>query len=145
MKLYRFLDTPIALRDTVAAEMLQELRHYLLTGERGEQPKEEARFTGDTVSSGRNYDVSQHVAIIPVKGVLVSGADPWYGEMSYSSIEDDVRAALDDPDVKGIATGLLGAFASGATGNQNQQQQQQNPINSVMGLFKKKPAQQQPK
>jgi|SRR5579859_7209714 len=46
------------------------------------------------------------------------------------------------PDVKGIATGLLGAFASGATGNQNQQQQQQNPINSVMGLFKKKPAQQ---
>ena len=102
MKLYRFLDTPIALRDTVAAEMLQELRHYLLTGERGEQPKEEARFTGDTVSSGRNYDVSQHVAIIPVKGVLVSGA-AWYGEMSYSSIEDDVRAALDDPDVKGIA------------------------------------------
>jgi len=49
------------------------------------------------------------------------------------------------PDVKGIATGLLGAFASGATGNQNQQQQQQNPINNVMGLFKKKPAQQQPK
>jgi AsmA protein len=48
------------------------------------------------------------------------------------------------PDVKGIATGLLQGVLSGQgqnTGNQ-QQQQQQNPINSVMGLFKKK---QQPK
>lgn len=50
------------------------------------------------------------------------------------------------PDVKGIATGLLGQFLSSNTGqgtaNQNQQQQQQNPVNTVMGLFKKK---QQPK
>jgi len=38
------------------------------------------------------------------------------------------------PDVKGIATGLLkGALSrQGKTG-------QQNPINNVMGLFKKKP------
>ena len=48
------------------------------------------------------------------------------------------------PDVKGIATGLLGGFLSNNQGNanQNQQQQQQNPVNQVMGLFKKK---QQPK
>ena len=116
MKLYRFLDTPIALRDTVAAEMLQELRHYLLTGEHKDQPKEEARFVSDTISSGRNYDVAQHIAIIPVKGVLVNGdADSWYGETSYSSIEDDVRAALGDPDVKGIAlvVGSPGGEVSG--------------------------------
>lgn len=45
------------------------------------------------------------------------------------------------PDVKGIATGLLGQFLSnkGTPGAQNQnQQQQQNPLNTVMGLFKKK-------
>lgn len=52
------------------------------------------------------------------------------------------------PDVKGIATGLLGGFLNGQVpnvpnvNNPQQQQQQQNPINSVMGLFKKK---QQPK
>lgn len=45
------------------------------------------------------------------------------------------------PDVKGIATGLLQNVLSGQQGNTGQQQQQ-NPINSVMGLFKKK---QQPK
>jgi AsmA protein len=43
------------------------------------------------------------------------------------------------PDVKGIATGLLGGFLSNNQGNANQnQQQQQNPVNQVMGLFKKK-------
>ncbi|HKU27868.1 MAG TPA: AsmA family protein [Candidatus Sulfotelmatobacter sp.] len=50
------------------------------------------------------------------------------------------------PDVKGIATGLLqGVLNSQVPGQNNpnaQQQQQQNPLNQVMGLFKKK---QQPK
>ena len=45
------------------------------------------------------------------------------------------------PDVKGIATGLLGQFLSnngqGDQGAANQNQQQ-NPVNQVMGLFKKK-------
>ena len=41
------------------------------------------------------------------------------------------------PDVKGIATGLLGGFLSN-TGNQSGADQQQNPVNQVMGLFKKK-------
>jgi len=42
--------------------------------------------------------------------------------------------------VKGIATGLLGGIlGQGTPGAQGQNQnQQQNPINSVMGLFKKK-------
>jgi len=40
------------------------------------------------------------------------------------------------PDVKGMASGLLqGALSSASGGNKNQQQ---NPINNVMGLFKKK-------
>jgi hypothetical protein len=50
------------------------------------------------------------------------------------------------PDVKGIAGGLLqGVLNSQVPGqnNPNGQQQQQNPLNQVMGLFKKK--QQQPK
>jgi AsmA protein len=45
------------------------------------------------------------------------------------------------PDVKGIATGLLGQFLSNnGQGNQGaaNQNQQQNPVNQVMGLFKKK-------
>jgi AsmA protein len=50
------------------------------------------------------------------------------------------------PDVRGIATGLLqGVLNSQVPGQNNpnaQQQQQQNPLNQVMGLFKKK---QQPK
>ena len=48
------------------------------------------------------------------------------------------------PDVKGIATGLLqGVLNSQAPGQNNPNaQQQQNPLNQVMGLFKKK---QQPK
>ena len=44
------------------------------------------------------------------------------------------------PDVKGLATGFLQNALSGQT--QGQQQNQNNPLNSVMGLFKKK---QQPK
>ena len=39
------------------------------------------------------------------------------------------------PDVKGIATGLLQGVLNGQTPGKNQQQ---NPLNSVMGLFKKK-------
>lgn len=43
------------------------------------------------------------------------------------------------PDVRGIATGLLQGVLSGqGQNNANQQQQQQNPVNQVMGLFKKK-------
>jgi AsmA protein len=41
------------------------------------------------------------------------------------------------PDVKGIATGLLGGLMSNS-GNQSGTNQQQNPVNQVMGLFKKK-------
>jgi AsmA protein len=41
------------------------------------------------------------------------------------------------PDVKGIATGLLGGLMSNS-GNQSGANQQQNPVNQVMGLFKKK-------
>jgi AsmA protein len=41
------------------------------------------------------------------------------------------------PDVKGMARGLLGQTLQGNQGNSNQQ----NPINSVMGIFKKKPPQ----
>ena len=49
------------------------------------------------------------------------------------------------PSTRVIATGLLGGFLNSQVPNANnpqQQQQQQNPVNSVMGLFKKK---QQPK
>jgi AsmA protein len=47
------------------------------------------------------------------------------------------------PDVKGIAGSLLqNALSGNVPGAQNGQQQQQNPLNTVMGLFKKK---QQPK
>jgi AsmA protein len=41
------------------------------------------------------------------------------------------------PDVKGIATGLLGGLMSNS-GTQSGANQQQNPVNQVMGLFKKK-------
>jgi AsmA protein len=41
------------------------------------------------------------------------------------------------PDLKGIATGLLGGLMSNS-GNQSGANQQQNPVNQVMGLFKKK-------
>jgi AsmA protein len=41
------------------------------------------------------------------------------------------------PDVKGIATGLLGGLMSNG-GTQSGANQQQNPVNQVMGLFKKK-------
>lgn len=46
------------------------------------------------------------------------------------------------PDVKGMATGLVQGFLKGQG---NTDQQQQNPVNSVMGLFKKKQQPQQPK
>lgn len=48
------------------------------------------------------------------------------------------------PDVKGLATGFLQGALQNQLNNQNngKQQQQQNPVNQVMGLFKKK---QQPK
>jgi hypothetical protein len=42
------------------------------------------------------------------------------------------------PDVKGIAGSLLQNALSGNVPGSQSGQQQQNPINSVMGLFKKK-------
>jgi len=108
MKLYQFLDVPLALRESVAAEMLQDIRERFMRGE-PQEDREEARSVSDTVSSGRNYDIAQGVAVIPVKGVLVNGnADTWYGEQSYSRIEEDVAAAIGDPDVKAVAM-LIGS------------------------------------
>jgi AsmA protein len=42
------------------------------------------------------------------------------------------------PDVKGLATGILGGMLSNNQGAGNQNQNQQSPVNQVMGLFKKK-------
>jgi hypothetical protein len=43
------------------------------------------------------------------------------------------------PDVAGIATGLLQGVLSGQTPGQGKPGQQPNPVDNVMGLFKKKP------
>jgi signal peptide peptidase SppA len=108
MKLHRFLDTPLALQDAAAAEMLQEMRNrfmFNLPMEGLEAPKEDARSLGDTISSGdRQYSLLQGVAVIPVSGVLVSGAaDPWYGETSYDTLIDQISTAQEDPEVRAIA------------------------------------------
>ena len=102
MKLHRLVDTPIALRDVVLAEMLQDMRERIIRGELDEEPKEEARSLATTISSERNYDVIQRVAIIPITGVLVDGYASW-GENSYGDIASTIGMALADDEVSAIA------------------------------------------
>lgn len=114
MKLHKLLDTPLALRDSALAEMLQDIQERIMRGEflefnkpsrDVEEAEDEARSLSSTVSSGeKTYEVIQRVAIIPVTGVLVDGdANTWYGEQSYGDLADKVGMAMSDSEVGAIA------------------------------------------
>lgn len=119
-------------------------------------------LSADAKNSPQGTAVSNLNLTVPAIGILTgNGSVSPSNELAFKmnaavggmGIPFGVTGTTSDPkftpDVKGIATGLLGGILSGQgipgvqgqTQNQNQNQQQ-NPINSVMGLFKKK---QQPK
>ena len=110
-------------------------------------------FSSDVKMAPQGTAANNINLTVPAIGVLtgngtVSPADQLAFKMNASvggmGIPFGVTGTTSDPkftpDVKGIATGLLGGILNGQVPNANnpQQQQQQNPINSVMGLFNKK-------
>jgi Uncharacterized protein involved in outer membrane biogenesis len=116
-------------------------------------------FSSDVKMSPAGTEANNINLTVPAIGVLTGGgtvspsnelAFKMKADVGGMGIPFGVQGTTADPkftpDVKGIATGLLqGALANQANPNG---QQQQNPINSVMGLFKKKqqqPPPQQPK
>jgi AsmA protein len=111
-------------------------------------------FSSDVKNSPEGTAANNINLTVPAIGVLtgvgtVSPSDQLAFKMKADvagmSVPFGIQGTTSDPkftpDVKGIATGLLQNVLSGQQGNAGQQQQQ-NPVNSVMGLFKKK---QQPK
>jgi AsmA protein len=110
-------------------------------------------FSSDVKNSPQGTAANNINLTVPAIGVLtgvgtVSPTDQLAFKMKADvaglSVPFGIEGTASDPkftpDVKGIATGLLQNVLAGQQGNNGQQQQ--NPVNSVMGLFKKK---QQPK
>ncbi len=109
-------------------------------------------FSSDVKNSPAGTAANNINLTVPAIGVLTGvGTVSPSNELAFKmkadvggmSIPFGVNGTTSDPkftpDVKGIATGLLQNVLSGQQpGNAGQQQQQQNPLNSVMGLFKKK-------
>jgi AsmA protein len=111
-------------------------------------------FSSDVKNSPEGTAANNINLTVPAIGVLtgvgtVSPSDQlafkMKADLAGMSVPFGIQGTTSDPkftpDVKGIATGLLQNVLSGQQGTAGQQQQQ-NPVNSVMGLFKKK---QQPK
>jgi AsmA protein len=109
-------------------------------------------FSSDIRNSPQGTEANNLNLTVPAIGVLTGAgtvspsnqlAFKMKADVGGMGIPFGVTGTTSDPkftpDVKGIATGLL---QNALSGQQNQTNQQQNPINSVMGLFKKK---QQPK
>lgn len=115
-------------------------------------------FSSDVKMSPQGTEANNLNLTVPAIGVLTGAgtvspsnnlAFKMKADVSGMAIPFGVTGTTSDPkftpDVKGLATGFL----QGALNNQaNPNNQQQNPVNSVMGLFKKKqqqPQQQPPK
>jgi signal peptide peptidase SppA len=99
MNLTRFLDTPLALHDRAAAEMLHDIRMRMLEG----PPAGASIGVADTVGASADYDVIDSVAVVPISGVLVHGRIGWSEETDYGTIAARLAGARDDMAVKGIA------------------------------------------
>jgi AsmA protein len=107
-------------------------------------------FSSDLKMSPQGTAASNINLTVPAIGVLTGAgtvspsnelAFKMKAEVGGMGIPFGVTGTSSDPkftpDVKGIATGLLGGLMSNG-GNQSGANQQQNPVNQVMGLFKKK-------
>jgi len=106
-------------------------------------------FSSDVKMSPQGTEANNLNLTVPAIGVLTGAgtvspsnnlAFKMKADVSGMAIPFGVTGTTSDPkftpDVKGLATGFL----QGALNNQtNPNNQQQNPVNSVMGLFKKKP------
>jgi AsmA protein len=115
-------------------------------------------FSSDVKMAPQGTEANNINLAVPAIGVLTGGgivnpnnqlAFKMNAQVGGMGIPFGITGTTSDPkftpDVKGLATGFLQGALKDQLNNQNgnQQQQQQNPINQVMGLFKKK--QQQPK
>ena len=112
-------------------------------------------FSSDVKMSPQGTEANNLNLTVPAIGVLTGAgtvspsnnlAFKMKADVSGMAIPFGVTGTTSDPkftpDVKGLATGFL----QGALNNQtNPNNQQQNPVNSVMGLFKKKQQPQPPK
>ena len=113
-------------------------------------------FSSDVKMSPQGTQANNVNLTVPSIGVLTGGgtvspndelAFKMNAQVGGMGIPFGVTGTTSDPkftpDVKGLATGFLqGALKDQLNKQSNPNQQQQNPVNQVMGLFKKK---QQPK
>ena len=109
-------------------------------------------FSSDVRNSPQGTQASNLNLTVPSIGILTGGGtvSP-SNELSFKmnaqvggmGVPFGVTGTTSDPkftpDVKGLATGLVQGLLSGQQGQGKNGQQQQNPVDSVMGLFKKKP------
>jgi signal peptide peptidase SppA len=97
----RWLNTPLALRDTAAAELCLRIQQDI-------DPLRQSAYEGPPRAQQRSvpgigtYDTIDGVAVIPITGVLVHGESYW-GEQSYGAISAQVNAAMADRSVGAIA------------------------------------------
>ncbi len=114
-------------------------------------------FSSDVRNSPEGTAASNINLTVPAIGVLtgagtVSPANQLAFKMNAAvggmGIPFGITGTTSDPkftpDVKGIAAGLLSGYLSNQGKGAATQNQQQNPVNQIMGLFKKKQPQQPP-
>jgi signal peptide peptidase SppA len=96
----RFVNTPLALRADYGPVMLDIADGAEIMAAEAS----EAAFPAEGIGPRRPYDLQAGIAIIPIRGVLMHGASPWWAEAtSYDSVAEHMRMALADADVQAIA------------------------------------------
>jgi capsid assembly protease len=94
--LHRFVDRPLALHPSSAAELVELIRMRLYDDDSDER---DPRETG----AGGGYQVSAGIALIPISGVLVHGPTMWWDECDYGTIGTAIMRAASDTQVRAIA------------------------------------------
>jgi len=109
MILGRFLDTPLALEQRAANEMLDRFRTDLMafedTGVESavEDDIEMRAQYGARRADGRSFDLVQRVGIIPITGMLVHASTHYFIDVGYSQIGWSFSDAMADSEVRAIA------------------------------------------
>ena len=101
----RLYNTPLMLHPDKAATIAEVFRTYMGRIDT-DRPEVDAAFGSSAANNRKPYQVSNGgIGIVPVMGTLVqraSGLDAMSGMTSYTSVNNLLTQAMNDPDVKGI-------------------------------------------
>ena len=117
MDLHRFLDAPLLLDERAAANVLLKIMRQArgLKDESDEDsdlqtkfylpaPEPVAAIPQTATGNARSFQLVEHVAIIPIEGVLVHGTgSAWAAETGYATISQKVIEAAADDEARAIA------------------------------------------